>query len=153
MTDQINTPSSLGESKENAIFYILALAVSKELVDSDQSDIKHFLVTKGEMVFGLIKINKFLEGRNKNHDLALETITACRKEIEKLRKEKNKCDEELVLHKASIVNLNERVLFMEKEFSTLCNKRNEDFHTLKLIQEKQRKFIKEANEKLKRLGT
>mgnify|MGYP001490083247 FL=1 len=100
----------------------------------------------------LIKINKLLEVRNKNYDLAPETITTCRKEIEKLRKDKKRGNEELVIHKASIVNLNERVEFLEKEFPILCNKRNEDFHTLKVISEKQRSFIEETNAKLKRKG-
>ena len=162
MSDKKNTPSDTnGESKEKETLDSLAIAAFKDLVDSVQSEIKPYLTTEGEMVLGnevavnrasLIKINQALEVRNQNYDLALETITACRKEIEKLRKAKKKREEELVIHKASIVNLNERVLFLEKEFSTLCTKRNEDFHTLKLIQEKQRNFIEEANAKLKRLG-
>tara|TARA_R100001443_G_scaffold58652_1_gene69172 strand:+ start:1313 stop:1801 length:489 start_codon:yes stop_codon:yes gene_type:complete len=161
MTDKKNTPSSHGESKEKETLDSLAIAAFKDLVDSIQSEIKPYLATEGEMVLGnevsvnrafLIKINKFLEGRNKNYDLALETITACRKEIEKLRKDKKKGEEELVIHKASIVNLNERVEFLEKEFPILCNKRNEDFHTLTVISEKQRSFIEETNAKLKRKG-
>ena len=163
MADKKNTPSdSNGESKEKETLDSLTIAAVKDLVNSVQSEIKPYLNTEGEMVLGnevavnrasLIKINQALEVRNENYDLALETITACRKEIEKLRKDKKKGEEELVIHKASIVNLNERVEFLEKEFLTLCTKRNEDFHTLKLIQEKQRNFIEEANEKLTRLRT
>ena len=161
MTDKKNTPSSHGESKGKETLDSLTIAAFKDLVNSVQSEIKPYLNTEGEMVLGnevavnrasLIKINQALEVRNQNYDLALETITACRKEIEKLRKDKKKRDEELVLHKASIVNLNERVLFLEKEFSTLCTKRNEDFHTLTVIGQKQRSFIEETNAKLKRKG-
>ena len=161
MTDKKNTPSSHGESKEKETLDSLAIAAFKDLVDSIQSEIKPYLATEGEMVLGnevavnrasLIKINQALEVRNENYDLALETITACRKEIEKLRKDKKKGEEELVIHKASIVNLNERVEFLEKEFPILCNKRNEDFHTLTVISEKQRSFIEETNAKLKRKG-
>ena len=153
------TPEEIKKEKET--LSSLAIAAFKDLVDSVQSEIKPYLNTEGEMVLGnevavnrasLIKINQALEVRNENYDLALETITACRKEIEKLRKDKKKRDEELVLHKASIVNLNERVLFLEKEFSTLCTKRNEDFHTLTVIGQKQRLFIEEIKAKLKRKG-
>jgi len=162
MTDKKNTPCDTnGESKEKETLDSLAIAAFKDLVDSVQSEIKPYLNTEGEMVLGnevavnrasLIKINQALEVRNENYDLALETITACRKEIEKLRKDKKKRAEELVIHKASIVNLNERVLFLEKEFSTLCTKRNEDFHTLTVIGQKQRLFIEEIKAKLKRKG-
>ena len=155
------SPTPEGSKGKKELLDSLAIEAFKDLVDSIQSEIKPYLATEGEMVLGnevsvnrafLIKINKFLEGRNKNHDLALETITACRKEIEKFRKDKKKRDEELVIHKASIVNLNERVEFLEKEFPILCNKRNEDFHTLTVISEKQRSFIEETNAKLKRKG-
>ena len=161
MADKKNTPSSHGESKEKETLDSLAIAAFKDLVDSVQSEIRPYLHSEAEMVLGsevavnrasLIKINQALEVRNENYDLALETITACRKEIQKLRKDKKKRDEELVIHKASIVNLNERVLFLEKEFSTLCTKRNEDFHTLTVIGQKQRSFIEETNAKLKRKG-
>ena len=161
MTDKKNTPSSHGESKGKETLDSLAIAAFKDLVNSVQSEIKQYLATECEKVLGnevsvnrasLIKINQALASRNKNYDLALETITACRKEIEKLRKDKKKRDEELVIHKASIVNLNERVLFLEKEFSTLCTKRNEDFHTLTVIGQKQRSFIEEIKAKLKRKG-
>jgi len=162
MTDKKNTPSDTnGESKEKETLDSLTIAAFKDLVDSVQSEISPYLSSEGEMVLGnevsvnrasLIKINQALASRNKNYDLALETITACRKEIEKLRKDKKKREEELVVHKASIVNLNERVLFLEKEFSTLCTKRNKDFHTLTVISEKQRSFIEETNAKLKSKG-
>ena len=161
MPNKKNTPSSHGESKGKETLDSLAIAAFKDLVDSVQSEIKPYLNTECEMVLGnevsvnrafLIKINKLIEGRNKNYDLALETITACRKEIEKLRKDKKKREEELVIHKASIVNLNERVEFLEKEFPILCNKRNEDFHTLTVIGHKQRDFIEQTNAKLKKRG-
>ena len=162
MADKKKDPLTPEEiQKENETLDSLTIAAFKDLVDSVQSEISPYLSSEGEMALGnevsvnrasLIKINQALASRNKNYDLALETITACRKQIEKLRKDKKKREEELVIHKASIVNLNERVLFLEKEFSTLCTKRNEDFHTLKVISEKQRSFIEETNAKLKSKG-
>ena len=155
------SPTPEGSKDKKELLDSLAIAAFKDLVNSVQSEIKPYLNTEGEQVLGnevsvnrafLIKINQALEVRNENYDLALETITACRKEIEKLRKDKKKREEELVIHKASIVNLNERVLFLEKEFSTLCTKRNEDLHTLTVISEKQRSFIEETNAKLKSKG-
>ena len=139
----------------------LAIAAFKDLVNSVQAEFKAYLATEGEMVLGnelaynrasIIKLNQAITTRSESYDKALKTITACRRGIEKLRKENEEKDKFVELHKASIVNLNERVLFLEKEFSTLCNKRNEDFHTLTVIGHKQRLFIEETNAKLKKRG-
>ena len=139
----------------------LAIAAFKDLVNSVQAEFKAYLATEGEMVLGnelaynrasIIKLNQAITTRSESYDKALKTITACRRAIEKLRKENEEKDKLVELHKASIVNLNERLLFLEKEYSNLCNKRNEDFHTLTVIGHKQREFIEKTNAKLKKRG-
>ena len=154
------SPTPEGSNDKN-VFNSLAIAVFKDLVNSVQSEIKPYLNTEGEMVLGnelaynrasIIKLNQAITTRSESYDKALKTITACRREIQRIRKENEEKEKLVQLHKASIVNLNERVLFLEKEFSTLCNKRNEDFHTLTVIGQKQRSFIEETNAKLKKKG-
>ena len=116
-----------------------------------------YLKSDGELLLGpqlasiavrVLKLEQAVKAihlKDNSYESIGPALSSAKDEMEGLRND-------FKLHKDSIVNLNKRLSFLEKEFSTLCNKRNEDFHALQVIGQKQRDFINDVKEKLRRLG-
>tara|TARA_Y100001973_G_C5163870_1_gene314991 strand:+ start:911 stop:1309 length:399 start_codon:yes stop_codon:yes gene_type:complete len=103
------------------------------IADSLLDEWRAYLNTEGELLLGrelsiaqalILQLQEAVQVRSETYALALETITDCRKEIEKLR----------------------------KGYNDLCSKTNKDTATLAIITKRQKDFIDESNEKLRRLG-
>ena len=139
MDEKKKAPSDQKQSDQE-ILDSLARASIIDLANSIHSEWRPYLNTEGEMLLGhevsfdravLIQVQKALATRNETYEQGM-----------KLLHEQNR----------KIVKLTEENKHLKEQYTVLCNKRNEDFHTLTVIGEKQRDFIESANKKLRKLG-